>query len=490
MYTVLIVDDEEPVLDSYSFILEEGVDGFRLVGKARTGYEAIKLIYEHKPDIVFMDINMPGMDGIDTIAEVHEKFRDTVFVLSTAYERFDIARRAAPLGVFAYLVKPVGKKLFVDTLISIGESLDRKKPDASAVQINTSEIKFMKEQIWEKSDALKWQKCREALTLDSDRGLVCFIGLDSDQKNIFTEINAKLELKYRFFFTMYLNLGMYFFSGDLDGDELSLFVSQTVSSLLPGETLSFTGFSTLREGVELSVSCTEALDDLNRKKNSTEIKLRERMLIIQIRRKIGLSEFDAVNALFVSCWEEIFAFYEFSVAKAKMIALFILLIDDCTGYFLTHSDETPPCNPTEEIPLLANLDEWKEWASHSFSLLYAAANKKRTGKFPVPLVKALEFIDANFTSHIQLHDASEAASVSSAYLSRLFGDHMESSFIDYLTILRIELAEKMIRENRMNIKEISFSVGYQDPNYFSKIFRKIVGVSPSMYAERNRYEKE
>jgi len=79
--------------------------------------------------------------------------------------------------------------------------------------------------------------------------------------------------------------------------------------------------------------------------------------------------------------------------------------------------------------------------------------------------------------------------VSPAYLSRLFGEHMNSSFIDYLTVLRIERAEKLIRENRSSIKEVSFAVGYQDPNYFSKIFRKIVGISPSMYAQRGLYEE-
>ncbi|HPX47217.1 MAG TPA: response regulator [Treponemataceae bacterium] len=75
MYRVLIVDDEEPVLESYGFILESGVDGFSLAGKARSGYEAIKLVYELKPDVVFMDINMPGIDGLDTIANFTINFR-------------------------------------------------------------------------------------------------------------------------------------------------------------------------------------------------------------------------------------------------------------------------------------------------------------------------------------------------------------------------------------------------------------------------------
>ena len=144
MYTVLIVDDEEPVLSSYGFMLESGIEGFSLAGKARSGYEAIKLIYELKPDVVFMDINMPGIDGLDTIAEVHDKFPDVVFVLSTAYERFDLARRAIPLGVHAYLVKPVTKKTFIETLDGIRTMLSRRRSSKVITPENDIVNQFMK----------------------------------------------------------------------------------------------------------------------------------------------------------------------------------------------------------------------------------------------------------------------------------------------------------------------------------------------------------
>ena len=110
MFRVLIVDDEEPVLDSLAYLLETHCSDFPLAGKARSGYEAIRLMHELRPDVVFMDINIPGIDGMEVIAEVHPAFPETVFILSTAYERFDIAQRAIPLGIFAYLVKPVSKK--------------------------------------------------------------------------------------------------------------------------------------------------------------------------------------------------------------------------------------------------------------------------------------------------------------------------------------------------------------------------------------------
>ena len=64
MYRVLVVDDEEPVLNSFNFIFEKYVSNFVLCGMARSGTEAIKEIKEKRPDLVFMDIQMPGIDGI------------------------------------------------------------------------------------------------------------------------------------------------------------------------------------------------------------------------------------------------------------------------------------------------------------------------------------------------------------------------------------------------------------------------------------------
>jgi two-component system response regulator YesN len=83
VYRVLIVDDEEPVLESYAFMVGGAAD-FALIGKARSGYDALALIHEQKPDLVFMDINIPGIDGLEVIAEVHRKFPGMIFILSTA----------------------------------------------------------------------------------------------------------------------------------------------------------------------------------------------------------------------------------------------------------------------------------------------------------------------------------------------------------------------------------------------------------------------
>ncbi|HNQ97744.1 MAG TPA: response regulator [Treponemataceae bacterium] len=170
MYTVLIVDDEEPVIESYSFILEQGVDGFTLAGIARSGPEAVARINELSPDVVFMDINMPGFDGLEAISRVHECFPNTIFVLSTAYERFDIARKAIPLGVYAYLVKPVTRQLFVETLAGIKGEMEKRRASLSIGQSALLADRFLRETIWKAMDESSWREHRQTLHLDSDKG--------------------------------------------------------------------------------------------------------------------------------------------------------------------------------------------------------------------------------------------------------------------------------------------------------------------------------
>ena len=346
MHSVLIVDDEEPVLESYGFILESGVPGFALAGKARSGSEAIKLMYELSPDVVFMDINMPGIDGLEVIAQVHDKFPDTVFVLSTAYERFDLARRAIPLGVHAYLVKPVTKKVFIDTLSEIASLFDKRK---NARQLPGDkggiEQQFLKDYIWKETNKDQWQEYREKLALDSNRGMVCFIGLDSGNENLFPDINAMLGLTYRFLFSMYLDLGMYFFSGDFSREEISGTIRKVLSSTVPASVVSIVGVGSVRDGTELFHSCTEALGDLQQKKNMTDVRVRERMRIIQLRRKNGLAESAEVLSLFSAYRDEIFSAYDFNLAKSKLASLFTILLDDCTGCYQTHTDVPPPFSP-------------------------------------------------------------------------------------------------------------------------------------------------
>ncbi|MDR1107099.1 MAG: helix-turn-helix domain-containing protein [Treponema sp.] len=479
MYSVLIVDDEEPVLDSFGFMLKSA-SGFVLAGKARSGYEALQMIHETEPDLVFMDINIPGIDGLAVIADVHKKFPGMVFVLSTAYERFDLAKRAIPLGVFAYLVKPVSKKTFFSTLDDVRDAL-AKRPAPERKEEEDPGHLFFKKIIWQEMSGESWEEWRERLALPSDRGIVFLLELGENTEEWCGKIAEKISYKYPCRFDIILNRGLFLISGDIGRDALKARLDAVLKDSLPASLARFRGVGEPCRGEELYRSCNGALRELEEERQETDMRYWERFRIIQLRRKIGAAPPEEVKKLFTVLWGEIFKTCDFALAKAKMIPVFMFLMDDCTGCYRDGAGAPPLFAAAEEIMAISDMGQWEAWAGEAFGKILFQAALRRSNSFPVPLAKALEYVHANYAGGIQLSDAASVAQVSPAYLSRLFSEHCKTSFIDYVTELRIENAEKLLRESKMNIKEVAFATGYQDPNYFGKIFKKITGLSPMAY---------
>jgi two-component system response regulator YesN len=492
MFSVLIVDDEEPVLDSYEFMLNafsgnEAPRGFTLAGKARTGYEALKLIYETEPDLVFMDINIPGIDGLSVLEEVHKKYPRMVCVLSTAYERFDLAQRAIPLGVFAYLVKPVSKKVFFETLDKTLAQLESRPPEVPDQE--DPKLRFLRKVIWVEMGEDVWGRYREELSLPSDKGLVLMVELEKDQEMLCSRIAGGLSYHHHCIYDVMLNRGLFLISGDINRELFVRRAEKILTEILGGVFPWYYGIGNFYRGPELYRSCSEALVDLESRKNHTDTEMRERFCISRLRHKIGVASSEELKSLFTGIWESAFAgvsveggYKAFMRAKAKMISLFTLLLDDITGAYGAKPEASLPFDPAE-IMALEDLGAWKTWAELYFDKLVLQSNLPHSEKFPLPLVKALNFIREHYNEGIQLKDAAEHAQVSSAHLSRLFSDHLKNNFIDYITELRINEAGRLLRASKISIKEVAFAAGYQDPNYFSKSFKRITGVLPTEFRE-------
>ena len=106
MHTMVIADDEEIELKSLSLLIKKEFTDIRIVGLARNGAEMVSLIDQYKPDIAIVDINMPGINGIDAIQLVSSLNVPTRFIINTAYSDFEYAQRALSLKVDYYILKP------------------------------------------------------------------------------------------------------------------------------------------------------------------------------------------------------------------------------------------------------------------------------------------------------------------------------------------------------------------------------------------------
>ena len=116
MYRVMVCDDEGIVIDSMKFIIEKEFGGACEVACAKSGRSVIELAESFRPDIAVIDIHMPGINGIEAIKEMKVFCPNTIFIVMSAYDKFDYAKEAIALGVMEYITKPMEKMKVVSVL--------------------------------------------------------------------------------------------------------------------------------------------------------------------------------------------------------------------------------------------------------------------------------------------------------------------------------------------------------------------------------------
>lgn len=124
MLSVVIADDEQLARDEISYLLKQ-FPGVELLGQAANGLEAVELIERCEPDVAFLDVQMPGLDGLAVIRRLRERERDVAlphFVLATAFDHYAID--AFRLETFDYLLKPIEKERLGETLERVRRSID------------------------------------------------------------------------------------------------------------------------------------------------------------------------------------------------------------------------------------------------------------------------------------------------------------------------------------------------------------------------------
>ena len=127
MYRIMLADDEGIVIDSLKFIIEKNFPGECEIQSAKTGRSVIELAETFRPDIAFMDIRMPGINGIEAMKEIKKNNSNIVFIVLSAYDKFDYAKEAINLGVLEYINKPFDKMRIVEVLKKAMSAVDAER---------------------------------------------------------------------------------------------------------------------------------------------------------------------------------------------------------------------------------------------------------------------------------------------------------------------------------------------------------------------------
>ena len=126
MYTLLIVDDEDLARYALRKMISRVAPNIEVVGEAENATKALTQVEELQPDIVVMDINLPGTNGLDTARQIKERKTGVHILVVTAHDSFAFAQRAVQLHLDGYLLKPVRESDFAEEIRRISEDLDVK----------------------------------------------------------------------------------------------------------------------------------------------------------------------------------------------------------------------------------------------------------------------------------------------------------------------------------------------------------------------------
>ena len=457
MYKVFIVEDEVIVREGLRDNILWEQNGFILAGEAGDGEIALPMIRRERADILITDIRMPFMDGLSLCKMVKEELPDIKILILSGYDDFEYARKAIEIGVSEYLTKPVTRKAVTQALERIRKKLDAEREKDGFLYLERDEMKeyeqFLRRRFFE--DVFSGSCSVSEIYQQAGR-----LGLD---------------MTGPFYRVMLLDL---FAAGDRGGkdagdedrrgSEAAARGRQEPGRGRIGTPEENTGLERCRADITRYFLRHPQFLMTSWINNTLCIILRGDTETVQLYTRKAMDELAAAGERFKgSC--QYFLCYSVIVERASRLKE---CYEEVRQYFSCRYMNTQASVVTEDNYYSIAAETFRDEAGEE-------AGEDETGDI---LPKTLDYIHAHYTDEaISLHTAAAYVNVSPGYLSALFSQKMDQTFVEYITAKRIEKAKQLLRTTSEHTSAISALVGYKDPNYFRFVFKKIVGCTPREY---------
>lgn len=170
--------------------------------------------------------------------------------------------------------------------------------------------------------------------------------------------------------------------------------------------------------------------------------------------------------------------------RAKVNKIVQILVLCCHAAYIEGDNELPFWDCGQMIKELDEpVENLERWANQKFEQILSIILQHQERNTSQIVKQAIEYIEEQYATEISLEEVAKYVGVTSQHFSKIFKMETGIKYVDWLSELRIERAKEYLMEEKYTVKEICFFVGYRDPNYFSRIFKKMVGVPPSKYRE-------
>lgn len=501
---VLIVEDEFIMRQGMKHMLEWEKEGFTIVGEATNGQEALDLIEKLKPNIIISDIVMPILNGVDFSKVVQKRYPDLQIIILSSYDNFEYVKDTLLSGAVDYILKPTLNP--EQLLVTLKKAVDR-IPGLELV----------------KNEDIYYNNLIERYLLGFDSKLdvnkylnlfpdTCFRILGINLKQSFgknKESIKRIKRKVEEFFILNKN---YSYLKLIINDEILLYIinykvsndkeivdkikTHIERNIFPQENILFI--------ITPKFDNICKVKDIYNKKfipylaqkfyyksdfllNTERIEIRSKIEKFDSNKYSNYIKSKEFNSAINMIKEYVDYAINSMMDEYKLKNLVKNLLYNVVVSLESYDIETDELRQLyfKKIDNAAYSQDFSEEINHIILELKDIISKN-VNMEEQRIKEILEYINEHYDKPLELSDIAKAFNFNYYYLSFYFNNHCKEGFSEYLNRIRVEKACELLKENKAYVSEISSIVGYSDHSYFCRVFKKIVGYTPSNYRRLNQ----
>lgn len=513
MYKVLIVDDEKIIRSGLIHMLSWEEFGVSELAEASNGEEALDMLDTLQPHIVITDIKMPKINGLQLIGAAKQRYHNLKFIITSGFDDFDYVKQSILFGIENYLLKPINENELRNTVLNTIEKMEKEQHD---VRVNKSNHEIILNNVlvrlilnniernefvdrfdflnislkkgyfiialvhvpeFHMDDIFTWvERIKRVMDHCNRKTIHAFLFPDYE-KNLILFMNAEGDVNNKTLIYEYLENVMNRIDEDI------WIALGTPQDRIEQVWISYRDARNIRHAYKLlppnRVIDAEILENRLQKHSIDKIteveKIKESILH---KNKPEISRH--LNDLYHSSkqWSE--------SQLRDSTDFFLILLHE-----LVHLAEDLGIRSTDlyakDTTLYSSLHlkdfftviEWfKQFGIHLIDMLLAEKSRSQS-----LIDKVIAYLYMNFDYDLSIKTLSNEFQITPAYLGQLFKNQTGVLFTEYLNQIRIEEAKKLILHSELKLYEIAKRVGYTNTNYFFSVFRKYVGVTPTVFLE-------
>lgn len=466
MIKVLIVDDDKLVRKGLISAMPWNEYGMEVVGEAKNGEKALEFLHTHQVDLLLADLAMPVMSGMELMRHARKLYPNLLVVVLTMHQDFEYIQEALRLGVIDYIAKvELERDSFGTVLRRIRDRIEEVRAKSGVFEAPPAEpAKLMSDKAW---------------VLMADIGQV--LQIDAIAHNI-AEPAAKAANGLLWIWqprdeqdSRRLQAELLQTAGMVDGFVLmrvcgvkGLPLAETVDRLLAYRQRGF--FYDRREDTKMYELSPEALaaPPVLDEEQLNEVKS------------------DGISMVWVHQTEE----FERLTARLKALQLAPEQLHSLLSTMHTSWNSVFQAVTNQPLLLPASFNHWQEaeqWlASVRQQMLQIVGKSRFAGEVQRSVALALQFMHEQLAENVNAADIARKVGMSRGYFSQCFKDWTGVTFNEYMRRIRMEKAKQYLRYTNRTIAWIAEKSGYADEKYFSRTFRRTIGMLPSEYRQLNR----